>query len=501
MKYRDAVDQLHVPRELKEKTLRAIETARSPRRAAPRRWLTATAAVAVVLVAALCVQLFAGGDVLGKGATALAVAQYPALPAPLAEEDYIDPATGERDEERYWAAYYRHQEEYDKVYDYHTIERADETYMTSLGGFSRAAMRRALEEAQGDNLVYSPANVYMALALLTELTGGSTRQQLLDALGVEDMALLREQTHRLWRQLYYDDDQRVTRLANSLWLDREVDAKQDTLDLLAENYFASAYHGEMGSKAMDKALRDWANQQTGNLLKDHVDGLSTDPNDVLALLSTVYFRARWYNEFDPAHTQAQDFHNADGSVSTVDFMRQTGDRTYLWSDKFSAVSLGLGGQADMTLILPDDGVTPQGLLADEEALALLLGRWGVDDPRWDGQTAYAEVALSMPKFDVSSDLDLGAQLQDLGITEVFTPGADFTSLSDTVRPQFTSARHAARVTVDEEGCTATAIVELLCTGMPPQPDQRVDFVLDRPFLFAVTGAEGMPLFVGVVNRL
>lgn len=497
MKYRDVVDQLHAPRDLKEKTLHAMEAAQSPRRTAPRRWLTATAAVALVLAAALCFQLLAGG----KGAQALAVAQYPAMPSPLVEEDYIDPATGERDEERYWAAYYRYKEECYKADDYHTIERADETYMASLGGFSRSALTRALGEAEGENLVYSPANVYMALALLTELTGGSTRQQLLDALGVEDTALLREQTYRLWRQLYYDDEERVTYLANSLWLDREVETKQDTLDLLAENYFASTYRGEMGSKALDKALRDWANDQTGNLLKDHVDGLSTDPHDVLALLSTVYFRARWYAEFDPAQTQAQDFHNADGSVSTVDFMRKTGDQTYLWSDKFSAISLALGGYADMTLILPDEGVTPEELLADEEALSLLLYIGGVNDLRWEGQTAWTEVALSMPKFDVSSDLDLGAQLRGLGITEVFTPGADFTPLSATAQPQLTSARHAARVTVDEEGCTATAIVELLCGGIPPQPDQRVDFVLDRPFLFAITGAEGMPLFVGVVNRL
>lgn len=497
MKYRDVVDQLHAPRDLKEKTLRAMEANRRPRRVASQRWLTATAAMALVLAAALCVQLFAGG----KGAQALAVAQYPAVPSPLVEEDYIDPATRERDEERYWADYWARQGEVKDSGLYHTLNRADDDYMASLGGFSRTVLTRALGEAEEDNLVYSPANVYMALALLTELTDGSTRQQLLDALGVEDVALLREQTYRLWRQLYYDDEERVTYLANSLWLDWAVDARQDTLDLLADNYFASTYQGEMGSRAMDRALRDWANEQTGGLLRDHVEGLSTEPADVLALLSTVYFRARWYTEFDPAQTRVQDFHNADGTVTNMDFMHQTSDQTYLWSERFTAITLTLGGYVGMTLILPDEGVTPQELLSDEDALALLLERWGVDGSRWEGQTACAEVALSMPKFDVSSELDLGGQLRDLGIIEVFAPGADFAPLSGTVQPRLTSARHAARVMVDEEGCTATAVVELLSAGMPPQPQQRVDFVLDCPFLFSITGAEGMPLFVGVVNRL
>jgi len=35
-------------------------------------------------------------------------------------------------------------------------------------------------------------------------------------------------------------------------------------------------------------------------------------------------------------------------------------------------------------------------------------------------------------------------------------------------------------------------------GMPPQ--EEIDFVVDRPFLFVITGADSLPLFVGVVNQ-
>lgn len=34
----------------------------------------------------------------------------------------------------------------------------------------------------------------------------------------------------------------------------------------------------------------------------------------------------------------------------------------------------------------------------------------------------------------------------------------------------------------------------------PPPDESVDFTLDRPFLFAITGDMDLPLFVGVVNQ-
>ena len=37
-------------------------------------------------------------------------------------------------------------------------------------------------------------------------------------------------------------------------------------------------------------------------------------------------------------------------------------------------------------------------------------------------------------------------------------------------------------------------------GAAAPPKDEMDFVLDRPFLFAITGTDGLPLFVGVVNQ-
>jgi hypothetical protein len=35
--------------------------------------------------------------------------------------------------------------------------------------------------------------------------------------------------------------------------------------------------------------------------------------------------------------------------------------------------------------------------------------------------------------------------------------------------------------------------------MPLQDE--IDFVLDRPFLFVITGEDGLPLFIGIVNQV
>ena len=56
------------------------------------------------------------------------------------------------------------------------------------------------------------------------------------------------------------------------------------------------------------------------------------------------------------------------------------------------------------------------------------------------------------------------------------------------------------MTIDEDGCTAAAFTVMSVDAMSAPPTEEVDFVLDRPFLFVLTGADGSPLFVGIVRQ-
>jgi len=61
--------------------------------------------------------------------------------------------------------------------------------------------------------------------------------------------------------------------------------------------------------------------------------------------------------------------------------------------------------------------------------------------------------------------------------------------------------HGVRVTADEEGVEAAAFTEVIGTGAAMPPEDEMDFTLDRPFLFVLESASGLPLFVGVVNNV
>ena len=81
--------------------------------------------------------------------------------------------------------------------------------------------------------------------------------------------------------------------------------------------------------------------------------------------------------------------------------------------------------------------------------------------------------------------------------------SDFTPLTTDLQEPITvsKAEHGARVSADENGLTGAAytIIEPTFSGIP-EPLEKFELTLDRPFLFVVANEEGLPIFVGIVNQ-
>ncbi len=417
----------------------------------------------------------------------LAAAQYPQM-AQYPDESKFIKLDGDFDSEGFSEVFDAWQTDRRKQLD------QSEGYTDALDGYLRALIPQLLTDGTGENKACSPINIYMALAMLAEITDGESRAQLLALLGSSDLDALRAEAAAVWNANYCDDGAVTSILASSLWLSDQINFKQETMDALAQYYYASSFRGEMGSAAFDRALQEWINQQTGGLLEEQASGLTMDKETILALATTIYFRAKWDGEFSEERTSPDTFHARSGDM-TCDFMHQGGTNTYYWSDRFSAVAKRLENSGAMWFLLPDEGVTPEELLADEATLDFLLS--GGES----AESKYLIVNLSVPKFDIASDLDLTDSLKKMGIADVFDPAvSDFSPMTDDTEAYLSQAKHAARVAIDEEGVTAAAYTVMMMGGAGAPPEEEVDFVLDRPFVFAITGVDGLPLFVGVVHQ-
>ncbi len=364
----------------------------------------------------------------------------------------------------------------------------------NLDGFIKKTVAEFLAGEDSENTVYSPLNVYMALAMLAETTDSESREQILELLDADSIDALRTQAKKVWRANYSDDGAVTSILASSMWLNENVDFNAETLDTLAKNYYASSYQGEMGSKSINTAIQEWLNKQTGNLLSDYISDIETNPNTLMALFTTIYFQAKWENEFSKSDNTDRIFHSPSGDI-TCEFMNATETYgQYFFGEKFGATKKSLENSGAMWFILPDEGVSVRELVSDGEVLEFICSNGDFENSK------SLRVNLSMPKFDVKSKIDLSAGLKNLGVTNCFSAqDADFSPLAD--GPIWLDrVSHGARVMADEEGVTAAAYTEMILCGAAMPPEDEIDFVLDRPFIFAITGSDGLPLFVGTVNN-
>lgn len=432
--------------------------------------------------------LFLTGCGNGGNNMVLAVPVYPVMAPYPNEQAYMDSEKGEWDGDGFSAAY-------DAWRQSKAAQREQPAgYTDGFADFTRRAAEIYLTGGNGNTLL-SPLNVYMALGMLAEVTDGESREQILAALGADSIETLRSRANGLWNANYCDDGAYTSVLASSLWLNRNVQYHQAALDTLADVYYASSYQGNMGDPAYDKMLQDWLNAQTGGLLEESVQNLTMDPQTILALASTVYYRAKWNSEFQPEYNEARIFHSPAGDVECT-FMRQTDVHgVYHWSENFGAVSRRMEEGGQIWFILPDEGTDMDEVLRSDALYNLL-------DPVYDWTDQKTlKIHQYIPKFDVSAEAELGTGLAEMGITDVFDPkAADFTPLTDTDGVALSQAKHAVRVAIDEEGVTAASYVVMLMAGAARPPEEEMDFILDRPFIFAITGTDGVVLFMGVVNQ-
>ncbi len=388
--------------------------------------------------------------------------------------------------------------------DSHFDSRSDlrqGNYARNFSAFYDKMMKQFLVGSDGENRVFSPANIFVSLAMLAETTDGDSRRQILGLLGSDNMQDLRKQAQLLWEANYCHEDVVASEMANSLWLNNTLWYKKDMLDTLSENYYASSFSGEMGDSAYNALLQNWINEKTDGLLQEQVSGVRMDPSTVLNLVSTIYFGARWTDEFVPEKTVSGVFHSTIGDVD-CEFMSYDYERSLeyvFFGNGYKALSLQLGTYS-MYFFLPNEGVSVNDMLRNNNLCDLLVYDQNSADK--DLSNHFWDVKLSVPKFDVSQDVDLKSGLQALGVTEIFdSNSADFSPmLVEADGVAVSSIQHAAKVSIDEEGCTASAFTRADYAMGAPEANGQLDFILDRPFVFCIGDGHDSLLFAGVVEQ-
>ena len=349
-----------------------------------------------------------------------------------------------------------------------------------------------------NNTLISPFSVSVALAMVRNGAADETEQAMINALqlqGLNPQSLNANYVY-LQRALQAPDSKVTLSIANSLWGAAGIEFDPG---FLAQNrQFLDTEISTLDFTEPDNVstINQSVSDNTDGRISNIIEAIA--PSTVVCLISGIYFKGDWQEEFDISRTVDKPFYLANGDKKQVPMMHKTDWYLYYAAEHFQAMSLPYGdGQMGMYIFLPDQ----------DTDLNTFLGRLNAEDwENWMSRFSTEEVALVMPKFKLGYTAELGNALGLLGMGIAFDGAkADFSRMRVSPVPVFISyLNHKAVVEVNEEGTEAATGTFVFFDEPLAEPEAAafippIPFVVDRPFFFAIRDNQtATVLFMGVV---
>merc|ERR1712038_544165 len=347
-----------------------------------------------------------------------------------------------------------------------------------------------IESNTTTNFVLSPHSIHSIFSQLLRGSGGRTKAELENLLGVAASDSLVEQYKILGQGLAGEGFKQ----ANLLAVADSFKPKREYRTSLNNGFQSDIREFDFGSNSLgsvqeiNRYVEDVTDQKIKDLLADDdVDGLTR-----MVLINAVYFKANWQFAFNAEETFESSFNSPEGSVNTQ-YMSREADVRMLVDRERELQILELPYEdpnRSMLIVLPNAGTSTHDLVARLDGLDLA-------SIRTNGKLAMTSIFI--PKFKLKFKTYLKQQMEQLGVQDLFARSADLSGISNEALSA-SEAVHQAFIEVNEEGTEAAAATAAV-VGLRTAQQRKREFFADRPFLFVVYDfAHGVTLFAGkVVN--
>lgn len=354
-----------------------------------------------------------------------------------------------------------------------------------------------------DNVFLCPVGVTSSLSMVYLGARSQTRYQLqkamhLDKFSSADDTELKSVFRRLLFGLDSATGNSTLRMANRLYGNIDNHFVSDFIGDM-ETYYGAALEVldfSRDAEGSRQKINDWVASKTEQKIKDLLAAGSVSADTAMVVVSAVYFKGLWMNQFDKHNTRSKPFHVSSSETLDVKMMEiNHREFQYLDSTELSSQVLKLdysGGKISMVVFLPRavEGLSILESSLTGDVLQNILSTLS--------QSKLSIIDVSLPKFTLRTTTNLKQVLKGyLGVVDLFDMNS--ADLSGIGKNLFVSdAIHKAFVKVDEEGSEAAGASAVVIT-MRSMASNRV--VADRPFLFVIVHNQSAAvLFIGRVVR-
>ncbi|HXC99556.1 MAG TPA: serpin family protein, partial [Verrucomicrobiae bacterium] len=333
------------------------------------------------------------------------------------------------------------------------------------------------------NLFFSPYSISTCLAMTWAGARGNTESQMAGVFHFSTVQTgLHSQFASLQKQLNAIQEKKEVALniANGLWAQKDHPFLPAFLQIATRDYAANVQQVDFrtDAEAARNDINNWVSGKTADRIQNLIPSGALDAMTRLVLVNAIYFKGHWAAQFKASNTAPAPFTTASDQGTTAQFMNLTDNFRYAESDDLQLLELPYaGGDLSMVVLLPAETNSFkdfENTLSEEK----LTG--------WLGQARKEKVNVFLPKFKLTQQFALADTLAAMGMTDAFSPSADFSGM-DGARDLYISAViHKAFVEVNEEGTEAAAATAVTVSAMAiARPMSEYVFRADHPFVFLI----------------
>ncbi|XP_068108489.1 alpha-1-antiproteinase-like [Hyperolius riggenbachi] len=328
-----------------------------------------------------------------------------------------------------------------------------------------------------DNIFCSPESIALLFSMVSAGAKGQTQTEIFDGLGFNMTLISEDNIHKGYKELLnmlnQTNSDLVLDIANAFFAEKSTTFQEDFLEDI-KNFQAEAITTDFQHPEEAKnQINNYVKEKTNGMIKNLLDSL--DPATLLVILNTIYFSGKWETPFNKNRTQDADFQLNNDTMVKVPMMSKEGTYNMTFIDEVGCTLVEVPYQQHFSaiFIIPHPGQLQE---VEKAVQNNSLEKWMEEmHPR--------RIIFSLPKFTMSSSLDLTKELPSFGIKTVFSDNADLSGITGSKNLRMSKAVHKAAVSVDEAGTEAAAASAggVVILSLPQH------IIADKPFMFVIKG--------------
>ena len=371
-------------------------------------------------------------------------------------------------------------------------------FLDKYNSFSSELSSTYFSKNKKDNFIISPLTSYFVVSSASLCLNDSAKDEILTALDMTESEILKYNKH-LYSKLNGGMVSGHALVNNSLWVNNDINLKEDCLNVLADELCFDSFHIDANNNKAGELLSSYIKEKTNNFLDGEIEfNKYTD----VSFLSVSYLHTLWESD-ESLLKKVDNFTFLNNNGKKIKLSALEGKYNYgkiYKDDKLSHFYTTTADGYKLKFIVPNDGVK-----LSEIINADTINKINSKINYWDETYNYYTKCV-FPEFETITNTDLKSVLKQMNIDKIFSISGNVFERLTNDRIVLNRLTHDAKINVTSKGIesgsyTVLETIEEAVGGDSNKQSKYETFEVNKNFFYLITNQTDEIVYSGVVLNI